>query len=110
MMDRSGPIEHCCCDEMASQKNAGDDQDGHSPCCDFSSELTLKGVDLEGEAPVVLQSNSTIELPQAPLIFLLASLWPKIANPPLPPEVWGLDADPGSPGTGTYLSTLRLRI
>lgn len=109
MMEHSGPIKHCCCGEMATQKQS-DDEASHSPCCDIGTELTLKASDTETNEVVALQSNPTLELPQATFVFLIVSLWPEIANPPLRPEIWDLDADPGSPGTGTYLSTLRLRI
>lgn len=110
MMDHSGPIEHCCCGEMAAQKQSSDGQSDHSPCCDISTELTLKASDLETNEPVALQSSPAFELPQATFVFLIVSLWPETANPPLPPANRDLDADPGSPGTDTYLSTLRLRL
>lgn len=109
MMEHSGPIKHCCCGEMATQKQS-DDEASHSPCCDIGTELTLKASDTENNEAVALQSTPVLELPQATFVFLMVSLWPEIANPPLSPESWDLDADPGDPGTGTYLSTLRLRI
>ncbi|MBL4865609.1 MAG: hypothetical protein JKY67_04450 [Pseudomonadales bacterium] len=110
MMEHSGPIKHCCCGDMAVQKQADDGQSEHLSCCDISTELTLKASDLESNDPVALQSGPAFELPQTTLVFLLVSLWPEVANPPLLPEIWDLDADPGSPGTNIYLSTLRLRI
>lgn len=110
MMELSGPIKHCCCDETARQKQSDVDQVRHSTCCDIGTELTLKASDPETNEAVTLQLSPAFELPQATLVLLIVSLWPEIANPPLPPEIWDLDADPGSPGTGTYLSTLRLRI
>jgi hypothetical protein len=118
MMDHSGPIEHCCCGEMAAHKqsdNQVDNQSDHdqtrtSACCDISSGLSFKAGDLENEDPIAIQSHSAFELPPAALVFLLVSLWPETAGPPSSPDLWDLDTKPGSPGTATYLSTLRLRI
>ncbi len=110
MMDYNGPIEHCCCDEMESQKKESNDLDGTSDCCDIHGELFFKASDLQGDEPIILQANPAFELPQATLIFLLVSLWPDINHPKFSPDLWHLDADPGNPGTATYLSTLRLRI
>ena len=109
MMDHSGPIKHCCCGDMATQKQSNEDQTNHSSCCDISSELTLKASDLEADDPVT-PPGLAFELSQATLVFLLVTLWPEFATHPTSAEVWDFHADPDNPGTQTYLSTLRLRI
>ena len=110
MMDHSGPIEHCCCDDMATNENTDDVSDEQSKCCDISNELTIKAADTEGDEPVAVSSYSSLDPPSATLIFLLATLWPELVQSQSSPIIWDLNADPGHPGTQTYLSTLRLRI
>jgi hypothetical protein len=110
MMEYSGPINPCCCGEMATPEKTDNDHVETSGCCDISGELVFKAIDLEGEEPVALQSGSASELPPATLVFILASLWPQLVSTPPSESLRHLDADPGSPGTATYLSTLRLRI
>ena len=109
MMDTSGPAEHCCCDEMKSQNS--DEINDASECCEFSSELTLKGADLEDDEPIVIQVQSGVELPQPVFVFVMASLWP-----PSQPDTRSLyptsdqPDDPGNSGTHTYSVTQRFRI
>lgn len=108
MMDHGGLAKDCCCDEMKAMKGSDDTQESSSPCCDFSSELTFKGTDLEDEDPVVVQSQASFELPQATFILILTSLWQIEPDRFYQQPFW--DTEPGHPGTDTYLSTLRLRI
>ncbi len=110
MMDHNGLAEHCCCGEMKDAMASGENQVPASPCCDFSSELTLKGADLESNEPVAIQAQSSLELPQAAFLFILASLWPFEPDLSFQQTFWDWDTNPGHPGTHTYLSTLRLRI
>ncbi len=109
MMDHGGPIKHCCCDDMDTQREVEKDQTNHSFCCDISSELTLKASDIEADDPVT-QPAPTFEIPQVKLVFLLISLWPELTNNPSSMGIVEFHTDPGHPGTATYLSTLRLRI
>ncbi len=110
MMDHSGPIEHCCCDEMASQKGSDTEQIEHSLCCDITTELTLKAVDADTDEPVILASYSSLDPPPATVVFLLVTLWPERTQTSPPPITWDLASKPAHPGTSTWLSTLRLRI
>lgn len=110
MMDHSGAAEHCCCDAMKLKKDSNDNPETASPCCDFSSRLTLKGAGLEDEDPIVVQSQSSFELPPAAFILVLADLWRVETGPSQPRTFWVWDSDPDNPGTHTYLSTQRLRI
>jgi|TARA_B100000683_G_scaffold274058_1_gene321231 hypothetical protein len=109
MMDHSGPIEHCCCDDMAANENIDEATDEQSKCCDISTELTVKA-DADEDEPVTISSNSSLDPPVATLVFLLVTLWPELAQSQSSPIIRDLNADPGHPGTQTYLSTLRLRI
>jgi hypothetical protein len=95
---------------MKAAEGSDDSLGQASPCCDFSSELTLQGADLEDEEPFVIQSQPSLELPQTAFIFVLAELWPDETDLSHPQTFWIWDSDPGNPGTHTYLSTQRLRI
>lgn len=110
MMDHSGPIEHCCCDDMPANENTDEVFDEQSKCCDISNKLTVKAADTDGDEPVAVSSHSSLDPPAATFIFLLAILWPEFVQSQSSPIIWDLNADPGHPGTQTYLSTLRLRI
>ncbi len=110
MMDHSGPIEHCCCDDMAANENADETTKEQSKCCDISNELTVKAADTDGGGPVALSSHSSLDPHSATLVFLLVTLWPELVQPQSSPIIRDLNDDPGHPGTQTYLSTLRLRI
>ena len=109
MMDHGGPIKHCCCDDMDTQREVEEDQTNHSFCCDISSELTLKASDIEADDPVT-QPSPTFEIPQVKLAFLLVSLLPELTDAHTRTGIVDFHTDPGHPGTATYLSTLRLRI
>ncbi|WP_338352569.1 hypothetical protein [Thalassolituus oleivorans] len=110
MMDHSGPIEHCCCDDMASQNGSDAAQTEPAICCDIHTELTLKAVDVDGDEPVILTSHSSLDPPPATMVFLLVTLWPELVHASPSPVVWDLASKPAHPGTSTWLSTLRLRI
>lgn len=110
MMDHSGPVEHCCCDDMAANENTDEASGECSVCCDISNELTIKAADTDGDEPVALSSHSSLDPPAARLAFLLVTLWPELVQSQPSPAIWDLKADPRHPGTQTYLSTLRLRI
>ncbi len=110
MMDHSGPIEQCCCDDMATSKGTTEASDERLGCCDISNELTIKAMDTDGDEPVAISSHSSLDPPAAALVFLLVTLWPELVQSQPSPATSDLDADPGHPGTQTYLSTLRLRI
>ena len=110
MMDHSGLTKHCCCDDMMAAKGSNDPHELASPCCDFSSELTLKGADLEDGEPVAVQAQPSPELPQAAFISILASLWPDEIDLSQQQTFWDWESDPGHLGTDIYLSTQRLRI
>lgn len=109
MMDHSGPIEYCCCADKATNKNAEKTLDGHSACCDISNELTLKA-DMDKDEPVAIFSHTSLDPPQATLVFFLVTLWPEHVQSQSSLFTWDLNTNPGHPGTHTYLSTLRLRI
>ncbi|MBN4055611.1 hypothetical protein JYU12_02585 [bacterium AH-315-K03] len=108
MMDHSGPLEQCCCGEMATQKNTLNDKADAVGCCDISSELTVKVGDPEEGSSLVIQSNFLIELAHSLFFVLYPSFWFEASFPLLTLDVW--DLKPNSAGTQTYLSTLRLRI
>lgn len=108
MMDHSGPIEHCCCDDMTASKNSDKALEKHSNCCDIDTKLTVKAVDADKDEPALV-SQPSLDPPLAALVVLLITLWPEFQASPSP-IIWDLEADPGHPGTQTYLSTLRLRI
>lgn len=110
MMDHSGPIEHCCCDNMAANQYSDEATKEQSKCCDISNEVTIKAADTDGGGPVALSSHSSLDPHSATLVFLLVTLWPELVQPQSSPIIRDLNDDPGHPGTQTYLSTLRLRI
>ena len=110
MMEHSGHAEHCCCDASASPKKSELSTEHDKPCCDFSSEISIKDPQLEDSVPAITQQNQSLEISPAALFYFITSLWPLEIARPVPLIVWDFDNDPGDPGTHTYLSTLRLRI
>ena len=110
MMEHSGPSEHCCCEEMAVNKQTDQVQATTPGCCEISSQLTFKASDTEDQQAVAITSPSSREIPVPTLVLILVSLWPEIlvAAPSLQP--WHFDVDPDDPATPLYLSTQRLRI
>lgn len=110
MMDHSGPIEHCCCDNMAANEYSDEATKEQSKCCDISNEVTIKAADTDGGEPIAHSSHSSLDPHSATLVFLLVTLWPELVQPQSSPIIRDLNDDPGHPGTQTYLSTLRLRI
>lgn len=109
MMEHSGPIEDCCCDDMAINESADEASDNRSECCDISNELTLKA-DAGEQQPATVFSRSSLDPPPVTLVFLLVTLWPELVQSQPSLVIWDLETNPGHPGTRTYLSTLRLRI
>lgn len=103
MMDHSGPVEQCCCDDMALPK-------AEPVCCDIHTELTVKAVDADKDEPVALSSQPSLDPPPATLVFLLTTLWPDAVQTSPSPVTRDLAANPAHPGTQTWLTTLRLRI
>ena len=101
MMERSGNVADCCCDDEPENK---------PDCCDYSSELALKALPDEVEEALATQLNQLSELSSPVFITLLFSLWSIEPQPILALIAWDFDHDPGDPGSATYLSTLRLRI
>ena len=109
MMGYHGSVEHCCCDEMKQQKQAGNEMDGASVCCDFDTELSVKAVDPDKDSPFLL-SHISLEAPAwIAVLFLIFILWPVLIRSLLL-KSWGFDDDPGQTGTQTWLSTSRLRL
>lgn len=110
MMGHSGPIEHCCCDEMKQQKAAGA-MKAATVCCDFDTELTVKLIDIDKDKPFVFVDSYAFDPPAWLAISLLFFLlWSALIR-----SLPGLflsrpDGDPGHVGTQTWLSTSRLRI
>jgi len=98
---------------MRTTKGSKEQREIASACCDFGSELMVKGAYLENQDPTSLQSQSLSELqtlPKATLIFIFVSLWPNEPDPSTHQSFWVWNSDPGHPGTETYISTQRLRI
>lgn len=110
MMDHSGPIEHCCCDDVTGNNSINQVPDEVSDCCHIGTELSLKAVDPDKDEPVLVSSQPSLDPPPASLVFLLVTLWPELVQASPSPVIWDLEANPGHSGTQTYLSTLRLRI
>ncbi|WP_069945649.1 hypothetical protein [Alteromonas macleodii] len=113
MMDHSGPIEECCCENMAAasieRSDLKDSNEGDA-CCEIEANLSLKELDLEDDAAVISKINSSAELPIGALIFLVTTLWPELGSTDSNDRGWSFESDPSNPGTSTYLSTQRLRI
>ena len=109
MMDHSGPIEHCCCDDDSSPMAMGNDQASSMQCCEYSLNVSM-GVEVDENEPVILTSYSSLDPPPTTIVFLLVALWPELTQASQPPLHWDLESQPAHPGTSTWLSTSRLRI
>lgn len=109
MMDHSGPIENCCCDDMDFRDANVDTLEAHGICCDIGSELTIKDGDANKEKPILLLSQVSFDPPRTSFVVLLVTLWPDLQSLSSSPD-WDFKADPKHSGSLTYLSTLRLRI
>jgi len=109
MMDNSGPIEQCCCDDESSPAAVGEAQHSAMQCCDYGLEVSMD-VDIDEDHPVLLTSHSSLDPPPIAVYFILAALWPELEQTSPAPALWDLDSQPAHPGTETWLSTLRLRI
>lgn len=103
MMDTAGPAQDCCCVEKRHH-NDSSVCDEAAPCCEFSVELYPHSLDA-GRAPLRVAT----ELDHDPVYAGVIHQPAQVAQPPsLPPSFYRLV--PASPGTHTYLATLRLRI
>ncbi|WP_345422056.1 hypothetical protein [Halioxenophilus aromaticivorans] len=109
MMDHSGPIEHCCCDEESSSMAVAEHQNSAMQCCDYGVEISMD-VNIDEDHPVLLTSHSSLDPPPIAVFFILAALWPDFEQVSPAPVLWDLDSQPAHPGTDTWLSTFRLRI
>lgn len=109
MMDHSGPIEHCCCDDDASPMAIENNQHDAMQCCEVSINVSMD-VESDEIEPVVRTSHSSLDPPPITVVFLLAALWPEVTQVSQPPVLWDLESKPAHPGTSTWLSTSRLRI
>lgn len=112
MMEHSGPIENCCCEDMAASIERSDLKDTNEgdACCEIEANLSLKELDLEDDAAVISKINSSAELPTVALVFLITTFWPELGSTDSNDRGWSIESDPSNPGTSTYLSTQRLRI
>ncbi len=105
MMGQVGSLKHCCCgDKVSAEKDIATKT---HPCCKVSEQLSIKHNSSDHDESSVSQNNYS---PDFALTFVLVSWlddFKDVEKTAIHAE-WALY--PASPGTDTYLSTLRLRI
>lgn len=98
----------CCCHEGGDRHHAVAVDAQQLPCCDVTTELSLKQPEPHKHTPTL--PDSTPE-PSAPLwVVVMAALWLTEAAPAAPPTNWPTPDALAAAGSGTYLTTHRLRI
>lgn len=114
MMDLSGSMDHCCCDDMASMKDEAAPKVLDMPrieCCDIDLNLNHKISDIDHESdPIALTPPPDTKPSLDLLILAIVTLWPELTVISAMPVARELRFDPAHPGTTTYLATQRLRI